>query len=190
MSDSRRLGDPTSHQPGHDFSFSYRVPQGDSRDRLVCDRCDWVHYVNPVIIVGSVVTRGDEVLLCRRAIEPRRGYWTIPAGFLEEGESSEEGARREAMEEASAEIELDAILAVYDIPRISQVQIMFRGTLVSDDVHPGPESEVVELFPFEHIPWDDLAFPSVGWALEHHRRVVGVRSFPPFRTPETFDPRP
>ena len=109
------------------------------------------------------------LLLCRRAIPPRIGYWTIPAGYMELEESSEDGARREAVEEANAEIAIERLLAIYDIPRISQVQIIYAARLTDDTVSPGPESQEVELFEWEDIPWNDLAFPTVRWALTHHR---------------------
>ena len=113
---------PTSFQT-EDFRLD--VPEGDDRVRRICNRCNFVDYVNPKIVTGSVVTRGDLILLCKRAIEPRKGFWTLPAGFMEEGESVEDGARREAKEEACADIEIDRLLAVYSVPRIAQVQIMF-----------------------------------------------------------------
>lgn len=152
-------------------NFSKRIPSGDNRERDVCDSCGFISYENPKIVVGSVCTRGDRILLCRRAIEPRRGFWTLPAGYLEAHEATTDGALREAMEEACARIEIDALLAVYNIPRISQVQVIYRARLLHDDIAAGPESEEVGLFTWEQIPWDDLAFPSVRWALHHFREV-------------------
>lgn len=165
------------------FRFSRLVPEGDNRERHVCTDCGWIHYVNPKIVVGAVITQGDRILLCRRAIEPRRGFWTIPAGYMEERETSEAGAMREAQEEACAEISIDALLAVYNIPRISQVQLIYRGTLASPDFSAGPESLEAKLFGWDEIPWDELAFPSVHWALDHHRSVIGRDSFPAFSNP-------
>jgi len=159
-------------------NFSRRTPDGDNRPRLVCDSCGFISYENPKVVVGSVCTLGDRFLLCRRAIEPRRGYWTLPAGYLEVHETTADGARREAQEEACAEIEIDGLLAVYNIPRISQVQVIYRARLVSPDVAAGPESQEVGLFLWDEIPWDDLAFPSVRWALHHHREVAGHAEFP------------
>jgi len=147
-------------------AFSLQTPVGDDRARRVCDTCGFIDYVNPKVVVGSVAQQAGKILLCRRAIEPRRGYWTLPAGFLEEHETVEEGALREAREEACAELRLDGILAVYSIPRISQVQILFRAQLAGGFA-PGPESEAVALFAWEEIPWSELAFPSVHWALQH-----------------------
>ncbi len=164
-------------------SFRRVVPPGDSLPRLVCDSCGFVRYENPKIVVGSVVTHGELYLLCRRAIEPRRGFWTIPAGFLELGETPEEGARREAQEEASATLAIDGLLAVYTIRHISQVQMIFRATLEGGVHAPGPESEATELVPFDAIPWGDLAFPSVHWALRQHRSLAGAPLGAPFRNP-------
>ena len=106
-----------------------RILEGDNRERLVCPDCDFVAYENPKIVVGSVVAEGDRVLLCRRAIEPRSGFWTIPAGYMEMGETVTEGAQREAWEEARARIAIDGVLAVYSIARLGQVQVIFRGRL-------------------------------------------------------------
>ena len=158
-------------------SFSTRVPAGDNRPRLVCDECGFVQYVNPKVVVGAVCTWEDRILLCRRAIEPRRGHWTLPAGFLEEKESVEDGVAREAWEEARAELDLDGLLGLYSVPRISQVQIFFRARLRSPEVAAGEESLEVRLFAWEEIPWDDLAFPSVRWALSHYRETRGQPTF-------------
>ena len=138
----------------------------DDRDRFVCKSCGTVHYVNPKIVVGSVCTFGDRLLLCRRAIDPRSGFWTIPAGYMELGETAEEGAVREAWEEAGARITIDGLLAVYSIRRIDQVQLLYRARLLDPDVRAGPESLEVMLAPWEAIPWDELAFPTVRWILE------------------------
>ena len=163
--------------------FSRRRPAGDERDRLVCDDCGFINYVNPKIIVGAVCTWADKFLLCRRAIEPRPGYWTIPAGYMEENESTVQGAAREAREEAEADIEIDGLLAIYDIPRISQVQMIFRARLITPDIGAGPESLEVGLFAWDDIPWDDLAFPTVRWALDHFRQTEGRPLGAPFTTP-------
>lgn len=149
------------------LNFETRVPDGDDRARQVCATCGFVNYVNPKIVVGSVVTWETKILLCRRAIEPRKGFWTLPAGFMEEGETVEDGARREAREEACANIVIDGLLAVYSVPRISQVQIMFRAHLASPEIAIGPESLEVGLFAYDDIPWTELAFPTVTWALRH-----------------------
>jgi ADP-ribose pyrophosphatase YjhB (NUDIX family) len=148
-----------------------KIPDGDNRLRKTCPECGFIEYENPKIVVGSVVTEGERILLCRRAINPRKGFWTLPAGYLELHETTEAGARREAEEEALARIEIDGVLAVYSIPRISQVQIIFRARLASG-FSAGPESLEVALFGWDEIPWDDLAFPSVHWALRHFREGV------------------
>jgi ADP-ribose pyrophosphatase YjhB (NUDIX family) len=147
------------------------VPEGDNRERLVCADCGFIHYDNPKIVVGSVVRADQRILLCRRAINPRQGYWTLPAGYLELNETTGEGALREAYEEACAHIALDGLLAVYNIPRLSQVQIIYRARLLDPRIAAGPESEAVGLFAWDEIPWPELAFPSVHWALDHVREV-------------------
>ena len=165
--------------------FDLIRPDGDDRDRQVCATCGFVNYVNPRTVAGSVVTAADgRILLCRRAIEPRRGFWTLPAGFMEERETTREAAMREAWEEARARIEIDALLAVYDIPRISQVQMMFRARLAEPAFEAGPESLEVALFDWDEIPWKELAFPSVVWALRHWDGVRGQDGFAPFGNPD------
>lgn len=166
-----------------DQRFLKAVPAGDDRTRDICGHCGFIDYKNPKIVVGSVVSHAAKILLCRRAIEPRQGYWTLPAGYLELGESLEDGARREAWEEARARIVLDATLAVYSVPRISQVQIMFRARLESPEFSAGPESLEVALFAWESIPWADIAFPTVGWALRQWKEVEGAGRFPAFSNP-------
>jgi len=146
-------------------------PAGDDRDRDVCTGCGKVHYRNPKVVVGAVCFWKDLVLLCRRAIEPRAGYWTIPAGYLELGESAEEGARREAWEEARARIEIDGLIAVYSVPRADQVQLLLRPRLLDPRVEPGPESLDVRLVGWDDVPWDELAFPTVHWVLRGAREL-------------------
>lgn len=168
------------------MSFSMQTPPGDNRARRVCDSCGFIDYVNPRIVAGVVAHRHGQILLCKRAIEPRMGFWTLPAGFMELGESVEEGACREAREEARAELEIEGLLAVYSIPRIGQVQIFFRARLINDP-SPGPESLDVGLFGWDAIPWRELAFPSVKWALGHYRETEGRTSFAPFDNPPASD---
>lgn len=181
----RRLLDTpsTQRQTGVmvDPSFTSQVPAGDTLPRQVCTHCGFIHYHNPKIVVGVVATWEGKYLLCRRSIEPRQGFWTIPAGFMEENESTEEGAVREAKEEANAAIALEGLLAVYSIPRISQVQIIYTARLLNDGVRPGPESAELAFYRFDEIPWADLAFPSVEWSLKHHRELGGRTECPPFR---------
>ena len=145
--------------------FVRKIPDGDTAERQVCVTCGYIAYENPKIIVGTVVVDNHRVLLCRRAIEPRSGFWTLPAGYLELNETTAEGARREALEEAGADIAIEGILAVYNISRIGQVQIIYRGTMKTPDFSAGIESLEVGFFSWEDIPWDRIAFPSVHWAL-------------------------
>lgn len=163
--------------------FSRQIPPGDDHARLVCDACGHIQYENPKIVVGSVVTWRGRILMVRRAIAPRTGYWTLPAGYLELGETPEAGAVREAWEEARARVALDSLLAMYAIPRISQVQLIFRGELLDPDVSAGPESQEVALYDWSEIPWDDIAFPSVHWALTHAREIGDATVFAPRRNP-------
>ena len=129
------------------------------------------------VAVGSVARWGERILLCRRSIEPRSGFWTLPAGYLELNESASAGAEREAWEEANARIEIEGLLAIYDIPRISQVQLVFRARLLDAAISAGSESLEVGLFAWEEIPWSDLAFPSIRWALQHDREAQTTRDF-------------
>ena len=163
--------------------FLRRIPQGDSVERDVCGTCGFVAYRNPKIVTGSVVKDSGRVLLCRRAIEPRRGFWTLPAGYMELGETVEQAARREAWEEARADLVIERVLAVYTIPRIAQVQVMFLARLGSPGIAAGPESLEVGWFDWDGIPWSDLAFPSVRWALTQARSVEGKAGFAPFGNP-------
>jgi ADP-ribose pyrophosphatase YjhB (NUDIX family) len=153
------------------------TPPGDDRERLVCTDCGFVHYENPKVVVGSVAAWEDRILLVRRAIPPRQGYWSLPAGYLELNETTAEGAAREAWEEARAEIEIGPLFALYNIPRISQVQVYYRASLRSPEVAPGPESVEVALFAWDEIPREALAFPSVHWALAHYREIEGEAGF-------------
>lgn len=164
-------------------AFSEIIPDGDDRKRSVCTNCGFVDYQNPKIVVGSVASWEGAILLCRRAIEPRRGFWTLPAGYLELNETVEQGALREAWEEARAKMTLDRVLAVYSVERISQVQIMFRATLDTPEVSAGPESEEVGLFRWSDIPWEDIAFPTVGWALRQWKQTENQETFAPFSNP-------
>lgn len=160
------------------------VPAGEDRERLVCPDCSYIAYENPKIVVGAVVTDADErFLLCRRAIQPRKGFWTLPAGYMELNETTEQGAAREAMEEAGARIAIDGLLAVYNIPRISQVQMIYRARLSDPAIAAGPESLEVGLFAWDDIPWNDLAFPSVVWALHEWRDRRGQTGFAPGTNP-------
>lgn len=155
-------------------------PEGDTLERYVCSRCGAIHYLNPKVVVGAVCTWQDRVLLCRRAIEPRTGFWTIPAGYLEIGESTEAGAKREAYEEARARIEIESLLAVYNVVRIGQVQLLYRARLLSPRVEAGVETEELDLFAWNAIPWEELAFPTVHWVLRRASDLLGHEGpFPP-----------
>lgn len=145
-----------------------RVPPGDSLPRHVCDACHAIHYQNPRMVVGCIVEWEDRVLLCRRGIEPRHGMWTVPAGYLENGETTAQGAIRETLEEANARVEIGPLYALYNIPHISQVYMLFRARLLDDRIRPGAETLEVKLFPEEEIPWERIAFATVRNTLQHY----------------------
>ena len=138
-----------------------RIPEGDNRPRHVCDTCRTVHYQNPKIVVGCIPVWQEKVLLCRRAIEPRYGLWTLPAGFMENGETSQQGAARETLEEASARVEVEGLYALFNLPHINQVYLIFRSRLLDLDFAAGEESLEVGLFEEHEIPWGEMAFPVI-----------------------------
>jgi len=140
---------------------AYRVPADDNRERAVCPACATVHYENPLNVVGTVPVWGEQVLLCQRAIEPRRGFWTLPAGFLELGETTAQGALRETDEEAGAKIELGALFSVLNVVRVGQVHLFYLAVMTSPDLAPGSESLQARLFREDEIPWDEIAFRTV-----------------------------
>ena len=144
-----------------------RIPEGDTLERAVCDACGTIHYQNPKIVVGCLPVHGERILICKRAIEPRYGLWTLPAGFMENNETAAEGAAREALEEANARVAIEDLYTVYSIPHISQVYMMFRAKLLDPDVSPGVESLEVKLATESEIPWGELAFAMVKRSLEH-----------------------
>jgi len=174
----------TGSLPKFDPSFSKRIPEDDNLTRDMCDHCGFINYVNPKIVVGSVVRHAGKILLCRRAIEPRKGFWTIPAGYMELNETPEDGAKREAQEEANAYLKLSSLLAVYSVKRLSQVQLIYRATLETPYFSAGPESLEVGLFAWDEIPWEDIAFPTVHWALNHDRAVERGDAIGPFGNPD------
>ena len=146
-----------------------RLPQDDHRERHVCTVCNTIHYQNPKLIVGAIPEWDDgRILLCRRAIEPRSGLWTLPAGFMENGETTAQAAARETLEEANARIEVQDLYAMYNLPYIDQVQLLFRARLLDLDFSPGVESLEVELFAEHEIPWDTLAFRAIRHSLQHY----------------------
>lgn len=161
---------------GHEIAVT--IPPGDDRERYTCPHCETIHYRNPRIITGCLALHGDQVLLCKRAIEPRHGYWTLPAGFMENGETTEQGALRESWEEARANIDIHHLYTLFNLPYINQVYLFYRGRLTNLDFGAGPESLEVELFSEDNIPWDDLAFPVVRKTLEHYFRDRQREEFP------------
>jgi ADP-ribose pyrophosphatase YjhB (NUDIX family) len=152
-----------------------RIPEADDRPRDVCDSCNTIHYSNPRIIVGIVPTHNEKVLLCKRAIEPRKGFWTLPAGFMENGETLLDGAIRETWEEAKATVGDAELYRIFDLPHINQVYMMYRAELVDKTFGPGQESLEVELFAEQEVPWDQIAFPIVTESLKDYfnDRIVG-----------------
>ena len=145
-----------------------RVPEGDTLPRQVCAACGTIHYQNPKIVVGCLPEWGDQVLLCKRAIEPRYGLWTLPAGFLENGEALTAGAQRETVEEARATVEIGELYTVISILHVNQVYMMFRARLLALDFGPGTESLDVRLFHEEDIPWGELAFRTIARTLRNY----------------------
>lgn len=140
---------------------SVKIPEGDNRERHVCTDCGVIHYINPRIIAGTLPVYEGKVLLCRRAIEPRRGYWTLPAGFMENGETTAQAAARETIEEAEAEVDLHGLYTVFNLPHISQVYMFFRGEVIEGKYGVGVESLETQLFEEQDIPWNELAFPTI-----------------------------
>lgn len=145
-----------------------RTPDGDTLRRHVCTSCGIIHYQNPKMIVGCIPEWEGRVLLCRRAIEPRRGLWTVPAGFMENGETTFNGARRETLEEANARVEIDSLYALYNIPHINQVYLLFRARLLDLDFSPGEETLEIRLLDETDIPWEHIAFATVRNTLTHY----------------------
>ena len=158
---------PIRHCRDCGAAVSYRLPDdGDTHLRAVCTACGTVHYENPLNVVGTVAHWGNRVLLCKRNIEPRWGKWTLPAGFMELGETTAQGAARETDEEAGAEIEMQALLTVISVARVGQVHLFYRARLLSERFNPGHETIEARLFTQDEIPWDELAFGTVRETLE------------------------
>ena len=149
-------------------ALEFRIPDGDALPRYVCAQCGTIHYQNPKVVVGCLPEWQGQVLLCKRAIEPRLGLWTLPAGFLENGETLAAGALRETLEEADARVVIDDLYAVISLPHISQIYVIFRSTLADLEFGPGPESLEVALFREEDIPWDQLAFRTISRSLRNY----------------------
>lgn len=148
-------------------AVAYVIPEGDNRERAVCPACGEIHYENPINVVGTVPVWGEQVLLCRRAIEPRKGLWTLPAGFLELGESSSDGALRETDEEAGAHVELEGLFTVLNVVRAGQLHLFYRARMLDTHLAPGPETIEAQLFAEHQIPWAEIAFRTVRQTLEH-----------------------
>ena len=145
-----------------------RIPDGDNLARHVCDTCNTIHYQNPKLVVGCIPEWEDKILLCKRAIEPRYGLWTLPAGFMENHETAAQCAARETLEEAQARVTIGDLFTFYNLPHISQVYLMFRGQLLGLDFAAGPESLEVQLFSEHEIPWSELAFRAVSETLKRY----------------------
>lgn len=159
---------PIKHCKNCGTAVVYRVPDdGDTKERAVCPACATIHYENPLIVVGTVPVLGDRVLLCKRNIEPRWGKWTLPAGFMELGESTAQGAARETDEEAGATYEMGELFSIMSVLRVGQVHMFYRAQLLNDRFDPGHETIEARLFTEEEIPWDEIAFRTVGETLRH-----------------------
>ena len=142
-------------------SVSILIPEGDDRERYVCDNCRVIHYENPKVVVGCIPEHEGEILLCRRSIEPRKGFWTVPAGFLENGETVADGAEREALEEAEVRVEILGLFTLFNLTDINQIYLLFRSRMMDLDFGVGEESLEVRLYSEEAIPWDEMAFPAI-----------------------------
>ena len=138
-----------------------KIPEGDNRERDYCENCGTIHYSNPKIIVGTVPSKDSEVLLCKRGIEPRYGKWTLPGGFLENGETTSEGAFRETLEETNTEVEMGHLYGIFNVPQINQVFMFYLSKVTKNDFSATSESLEVQFFKEEEIPWDELAFPYI-----------------------------
>jgi len=154
--------------PSCGSAVELRCPDNDDRLRHICVTCGMIHYQNPKMVIGSIPEWEDKILLCRRAIEPRYGLWTLPGGFMENGETTTEAAIRETLEEANARIAIGDLYSMYSLPYIDQVHMLFRARLLDPDFSPGVESLEVRLFAEHEIPWDEIAFRPVKYSLEHY----------------------
>ena len=155
-----------------------RIPEGDDRPRYVCDSCDTVHYQNPKMVVGVLAVQDHQVLMCKRAIEPRKGFWTLPAGFMENGETTMAGAIRETWEEAYAKVSVPSLYRMFELPYINQVYIFYRANLLDETYSAGPESLDVQLFNEDEIPWKEIAFPIVTEILREHFEDTRNNEYP------------
>ena len=155
-----------------------KIPEGDNKPRDCCTVCDLIHYTNPKIICGTIPVRGESVLLCKRAIEPRYGKWTLPGGFMENGETVSQGAFRETLEETNTEVEMEELYAIFNVPQINQVYMLYLAKVVADDYSSTSESLDVKFFTENEIPWDDLAFPFVPKVLKSFFSDLKQGDFP------------
>ena len=161
-------GTPINHCRQCGSAVENRIPDdGDTKPRAVCPACHTIHYINPLNVVGTIPLWGDKVLLCKRNIEPRKGKWTLPAGFMELGETTAEGAARETVEEAGAQFEMQALFSLINVARVGQVHLFYRAALLSPEFAPGTETQEALLFDEADIPWDEIAFRTVKETLEH-----------------------
>jgi ADP-ribose pyrophosphatase YjhB (NUDIX family) len=161
------LRSPIKHCRNCGVAVVYRLPDdGDTKERAICPQCATIHYENPLNVVGTIPYLGDKILLCKRNIEPRFGKWTLPAGFLELGESTAQGAARETVEEAGAQFELEGLFTVISVARVGQVHLFYRARLLSDRFAPGTETIEAQLYAEDQIPWDEIAFRTVKETLE------------------------
>lgn len=158
-----------------------RVPDGDNRERDICDNCGAIHYQNPRVVVGAIPVWENRILLCRRAIEPRYDTWTLPAGFMELGETTAQGAARETLEESGARIELGELFTVIDVPQVEQVHIYYLARALGPELDPGPESLDARYYDEAEIPWDDLSFRTVSTTLQHFLEDRRRGTFVPHR---------
>lgn len=149
-------------------NITFSIPDGDNRPRYICQQCGFIHYQNPNIIAGCLITHEDRILLCKRAIEPRKDCWTLPAGFMENRETVEQAAVRETWEEARARVRIQGLYNILNLPHVNQVYMIYRGELIDNAYEPGPESLQVELFAVDEIPWDNLAFVTIRETLRLH----------------------
>ncbi len=163
------MREPIKHCKNCGIAVVYRLPDdGDTKQRAVCPSCTTIHYENPLNVVGTVAYWNDKVLLCKRNIEPRWGKWTLPAGFMELGETTAQGAARETVEEAGAVFEMEGLFTLINVARVGQVHMFYRAKLLSDQFDPGVETLEARLYAEHEIPWDDLAFKTVRETLERY----------------------
>ena len=155
-----------------------KIPAGDNRERHVCAHCNTIHYQNPNIVAGCLPVWEDKVLLCKRAIEPRHGFWTLPAGFMENNETLEQAATRESIEEANANLEISKLYTVISLPHINQIYMLYLAKLVDLNFSAGPESLDVQLFTEEEIPWNNLAFRTIDFTLKRYFEDRKENNFP------------